>query len=356
MESPENFNPELESVSDEMREQENAEKLRLSGLIVTAGMTTPSKPGKKPRPVWTVSGRTAGYEEIFRALDGKKYRGAWSFWDDPTDKILQHLDERMTVEEREEYKARRKLEKAERYEGYAENATERSNAAHARVKSICDRIPMGQPILVGHHSEKSARADQRRIHRGMEKAVGEYRKSKYLTETAAGLKHDATSAYTLRFIGNRIADAEKEISRQKANLEGRYYVNRGTIREIGPEEKLRYEGQLQDAQDKLAFWHGERLKLSENKTLPSSQTITVGMWVKCWSGLRQVEKVNAKSVTIRDWWHAESRDRGGFTRTIKYHDIKWFVNPSSAEVAGQATTKAPVDAKGGDHDEITETA
>lgn len=58
-----------------------------AGLVVTAGMTTPSRPGKQPRPVWTVSGDLATWRQMLIDLDGNWYRGAFSFWKDPTQDI-----------------------------------------------------------------------------------------------------------------------------------------------------------------------------------------------------------------------------------------------------------------------------
>lgn len=58
-----------------------------AGLIVTAGMTTPTRPGKQPRPVWTVTGNLAEWRSLLTGLDGRWYRGAFSFWTDPTEAI-----------------------------------------------------------------------------------------------------------------------------------------------------------------------------------------------------------------------------------------------------------------------------
>ena len=46
---------------------------------------------------------------------------------------------------------------------------EAANATFARVNKLADSIPFGQPILVGHSSEKRARADAARITNGMAK-------------------------------------------------------------------------------------------------------------------------------------------------------------------------------------------
>lgn len=55
-----------------------------AGLTVTPGMTTPSRPGKQPRPVWTVRGNLAFWRPLLTRLGGSWYRGAFSFWDDPS--------------------------------------------------------------------------------------------------------------------------------------------------------------------------------------------------------------------------------------------------------------------------------
>lgn len=55
-----------------------------AGLVVRAGMTTPSRPGKAPRPVWTVGGNLAAWRPLLVRLDGHWYRGAFSFWSDPS--------------------------------------------------------------------------------------------------------------------------------------------------------------------------------------------------------------------------------------------------------------------------------
>jgi len=66
---------------------EGATATERAGLVIRAGMTTPSRPGKAPRPVWTVSGNLATWRPLLVRLDGNWYRGAFSFWDDPTDAI-----------------------------------------------------------------------------------------------------------------------------------------------------------------------------------------------------------------------------------------------------------------------------
>jgi hypothetical protein len=50
-------------------------------------MTTPTRQGKAPRPVWIVEGMTSGFEPILYDLGGKKYHGRFSFWSDPSESL-----------------------------------------------------------------------------------------------------------------------------------------------------------------------------------------------------------------------------------------------------------------------------
>jgi hypothetical protein len=54
------------------------------------------------------------------------------------------------------------------------------------VERICEHIPLGQPILVGHHSEKHARKDAERIDNGMRRAVKMWEESRYWKDRAQG--------------------------------------------------------------------------------------------------------------------------------------------------------------------------
>lgn len=78
----------------------------------------------------------------------------------------------------------RKLEKREEWAG---KARERSAARFKAVSAIADNIPLGQPILVGHHSEKRARKDQARIVSGMTKGLEEGRLADHHEGKAGGL-------------------------------------------------------------------------------------------------------------------------------------------------------------------------
>lgn len=76
--------------------------------------------------------------------------------------------------------------RAERFEDYSEARKEDYERAHEAVRAITKHIPMGQPILVGHHSERRARKDAERIDSGMRRAIKMWEQASYWKSRAAG--------------------------------------------------------------------------------------------------------------------------------------------------------------------------
>lgn len=81
--------------------------------------------------------------------------------------------------------------RAERFEDYSDKRLSEANSASKAADEIAERFYGGQPILVGHHSEKRARKDQERIHNNMRKAVKLWDTSKYWTARAEGAIQNA---------------------------------------------------------------------------------------------------------------------------------------------------------------------
>lgn len=81
-------------------------------------------------------------------------------------------------------------ERSDRFSEYSDKRAEDADRAHKAVTDITDGIPFGQPILVGHHSERRARKDAERIESGMRRAVKMWDTSKYWTaRAAAAVRH-----------------------------------------------------------------------------------------------------------------------------------------------------------------------
>lgn len=257
---------------------------------VTQEMTTPSRPGKRPRAVWVVRGNTIGYEEELKAAGGRKYLGAWSFWSDPTTAIAGM--ERQTFAERQEAKQDRAEDRAERREEWADKAAARSEAAHKGVRRIADAIPFGQPILVGHHSERHARKDQDRIHSGMRKAIDEEAKAKHHARMASIAREAADPRHTVAFMARRIKDAEtglRDVDRKLAGSQG----------EPTGEWLERLTAMRADFIDRLGYWKAKMEVVGgvqHDKT-----TIAKGDRVLYGHAWYPVVRVNTKTVTVSHW-------------------------------------------------------
>ncbi len=112
--------------------------------------------------------------------------------------------------------------KMERRTVWAGKAAGRSQARLVRARSIGDGIPFGQPILVGHHSERRSRADAERIHSNMGKAVEESRLAEHHEQRAAGIASQLERSVfsddenAVEALELRIAQREATVAHRKA--------------------------------------------------------------------------------------------------------------------------------------------
>lgn len=292
--------------------------LRDFGLQVTEVMTTPTRPGKKPRPVFTISGRTYGYEETFRNLGGKRFRGQWSFWSDPTQALLEAIERygKQSFAEQVEARVERKLDRAERYEGYAENAGTRAELNSKAADKISHFIPMGQPILVGHHSERRHRRDLGRIGSCIRKSVEEDKKADYFSHRAAGLEHDVKKITQDRsYFMNQIEKEDALLRKLKRNSV------------IFPNHD--YKPQIVECEEKLAYWRGKLTEVGEalkaqGVPIATPENIKVGSRIKYTGTWYEVIRISKKSVTIKGWLAIPK-----FTWKVRYVDIDDFRDPQA---------------------------
>lgn len=112
--------------------------------------------------------------------------------------------------------------RADRFEGYSDKRAGEAQAARKAVSALADGIPLGQPILVGHHSERRARKDAERIENGMRKAVNLWETSQYWQDRAAGAlaaaKYKDLPAVRARRVKSLEAEKRK-VERSKAEAE-----------------------------------------------------------------------------------------------------------------------------------------
>ncbi len=114
----------------------------------------------------------------------------------------------------------RKQEKAERYRELAEKNKAAAGAAWERGREMASVIPLGQPILVGHHSEGRDRRYRGRIQSTYQKAHDLDEKAKYYAGKAASaesnhaISSDDPEAVTK--LKEKIAAAEENGAKMRA--------------------------------------------------------------------------------------------------------------------------------------------
>ena len=121
---------------------------------------------------------------------------------------------------------RERLErKLDRRQEWAGKARGRGDSSIESASEIGSRIPFGQPILVGHHSEARARRDADRIQSGMRKGVELHRKADHHESKARGLESQLK-----RSVFSDDADAieklEKRIAKNEAAAKLHNAINR----------------------------------------------------------------------------------------------------------------------------------
>lgn len=119
------------------------------------------------------------------------------------------------------YRERRER-KAERYREWADKREAKATSDFKKVDDLAQQIPFGQPILVGHHSEKRARADQEKIRSGMRRGIDNKEKADTFRSRADEIERQADHAIysddpdAIERLAERIAELEAERTRIKA--------------------------------------------------------------------------------------------------------------------------------------------
>jgi hypothetical protein len=108
--------------------------------------------------------------------------------------------------------------KAERLDNLATKRASQANAFHAAANRIAERFQGGQPILVGHHSERGARKDQARIHSAMDNAVKATNAIQYWHWKAEGVERHANRKANTGVRGRRIKTLLAELRDRQRDI------------------------------------------------------------------------------------------------------------------------------------------
>jgi hypothetical protein len=126
------------------------------------------------------------------------------------------------IEDEDMSVAERAAARAERFNSYGDSAGKRAERAQEAVAAIVDGIPLGQPILVGHHSQKHAEKDADRIRNGMRRVVDEIKASAYWEDRARRVLFHAERHERPDVVARRIktlAAERRKFDRERAEAE-----------------------------------------------------------------------------------------------------------------------------------------
>jgi hypothetical protein len=146
--------------------------------------------------------------------------------------------------------AEKRTARIERMRAKAARLGAAAESAHAQARRTANAIPSGQPILVGHHSEKRHRRDLDRIHRG-------FKKSFDLSNQSTALELRAERAEKGRAV---FSDDPEAIEKLKEKLA---YLNANRARMRAANAAIRAGGDVVGALGALGFRVGEGRKLLE---------------------------------------------------------------------------------------------
>jgi predicted RNA methylase len=206
-------------------------------------------------------------------------------------------------------------ERAERFGGYSERRRDEACSKREQVRALADGIPLGQPILIGHHSEARARKDAEKIHNGMLRAVSLWNTAQYWTDRAAG-------AVSLAKYKERSDVRARRIKRIEADLRKQQRI-------------------VKESTTKLALWAKvDTIEKAEQVANIASVTVLDGStWgVSLWSLIhdRKIELADAIERANR----AFNRSIARASRWIGHYEMRLsYERAMLAEAGGLAGTK-----------------
>lgn len=203
-----------------------------------------------------------------------------------------------------EYVARREARlarKADRYGEWAESRERKETAEHNRVHFLLDGIPAGQPILVGHHSERGHRRTLEKADNAMRRAVENHQMAESHAHKSAACARALDKQYKPGFCYRRIEDGKKELRQA---------------------ERRKWQEGIEHAKEKIAFWEA-RLEAAGGLRITLDQ-IHKGDVVDTTFGPYEVIRVNKKTISITGWLYP------GGTYTLPVDDIKSVLKRAEA--------------------------
>ena len=212
--------------------------------------------------------------------------------------------------------------KAERYEAS-------SDTARAAADRISDAIPFGQPILIGHHSERRHRRDLHRMHRLTQRSWDDDRTARDAAQRAEITRVSQDTRNTPRAVQARIERLETKHRQLTRWIDGSSHTFAGgyveTTTPATGDRLAQLLAERRQVDDQLTHWRSVLAELEQaGATVYSPDNIAKGDAVQVGWGWRKVVRVNRRTVTVDDL------HQPGHTGTVPYHHIKGHIPADTA--------------------------
>lgn len=214
------------------------------------------------------------------------------------------------------YKEKREAKK-ERYEELGEKNHKLSKETSDQARKMQDVIPFGQPILVGHHSEKGDRSYRGKIEKKWQKSFEISKKADYYDDKVKAMTHNRAIS----------RDDPEAVTKLQAKIEHEKLVHK-TAKAKRKDFRDRKEELIKELTDR-EYW-------SKYYLLESYMTGATAEIKRCQGRIQEIqdlEKIPDIDETINNikLYTAEGRIRIDFgfkpdeeTRTkLKQHSFKW---------------------------------
>lgn len=216
--------------------------------------------------------------------------------------------------EAEADRAQRMEDRADAIERKAQRRAQESKEREAKASQTLDGIPLGQPLLIGHHSYAADKRRRERAWANMDKAVQLEREARYHSERAQITRGHMDHRYNWLTVAERVKRLEADLRR---------FERQGST-----------SPHVEDTRNKLAYWREVRAEQIASGEAPhfTREDVAVGGWVKGWGGDQyyRIVRVNKATVTIATTRSAINPD-DWLTSKLEYHRIAGYLTPEEAD-------------------------
>jgi len=204
-----------------------------------------------------------------------------------------------TFSEKVEQEIEKAQARAQKFSQRAEKNRDLSNLTWNRSSDMLKVIPMGQPILVGHHSERAHRSLLKKADKLARKSCELDDKAKYYERRADAAQNtaNANKYNDAGYLYKRIKESQARLRTIENRLQGKIYQH-SEPKEITEDQRKYWQDQHDKESDKLSFYQEKLEQVKALKTVYDRETISRCEYVKIRGRWNQVAKANPTTVAV----------------------------------------------------------